>query len=368
MKALYIVAAITALGAAAACSHKSDKTGAESAPDIAVAPVLVDSITLYKNFPGTLIANASVSVVARVNGTLTGKYYTSGDYVKKGQKLFSIESTAYSDAVAQAEASLATARSNYDYATRRRAAMEKAYKSDAVSEMELEQSRSDEREAAASIKSAEAALSTARTNLGYCTVTAPIAGRVTDNNFSVGNYVGGEASPVALCNIYDNSSVLAVFAIEDVELANTVSEAMKADCSHIPVTFGGNVAHKYTAALSYVAPDVSNSTGTMELKAEIDNPYDELRPGMYVNVALPTGVDPHAMLVRDASLSTDQLGKFLYTVSDSDRVVYSPVTTGDLVDDTMRVVLSGIEPDDRYVTSAMLKVREGMTIHPIVKK
>ncbi|MDE6498257.1 MAG: efflux RND transporter periplasmic adaptor subunit [Muribaculaceae bacterium] len=367
MKATCILAATAVLFAATSCGSKASHKEAATVPDIEVTQVRVDSVTLFKNFPGTLSADASVNVVARVNGNLTGKYYNSGDFVKKGQTLFTIESSTYVDAVKQAEASLATARSNYDYATRRRAAMEKAYASDAVSEMELEQSRSDERQAAASIKSAEAALSTARTNLSYCTVKAPIDGRAGDSSMSVGNYVGGEGSPVQLCEIYDNRNVTATFAIEDVSLVEKVNEALEKDRAEIPVTFGQPVQHSYVAALSYVAPEMNTSTGTMQLKAKIANPYDELRPGMYVNVSLPVGVDPQAILVRDASLSTDQLGKYLYTVNDSDKVVYTPVQTGELVGDSLRIITSGLRPGDRYVTSAMLKVREGMTINPIAK-
>ena len=80
---------------------------------------------------------------------------------------------------------------------------------------------------------------------------------------------------------------------------------------------------------------------------------------------MPYRVEPHAVLVRDASLGTDQLGRYLYVVNDSDRVVYTPVKTGDLVADTMRVVVSGVKPGERYVTSALLKVRDGMTVRPL---
>lgn len=85
---------------------------------------------------------------------------------------------------------------------------------------------------------------------------------------------------------------------------------------------------------------------------------------MYVTVRLPYKVDPRAMLVRDASLETDQLGRYLYVVNDSDRVVYTPVKAGDMVNDSMRVIESGISPGDRYVTSAMLKMRDGITVKP----
>ena len=326
MKTIHVLAALAAIaGTATSCGHRQSDAQKASAPEIEVSPVKVDSVTLYKKFPGTLIANASVAIVARVNGIITGKYYNSGDKVAKGALLFTIESEPYSDAVKQAEATLATARSSYDYASHQRAAMEKAYKSDAVSEMELEQARSSEREAEASIKNAEAALSSARAKLGYCRVTAPIAGRVSDNILSVGNYVSGEGEPVTLCNIYDNSSMIAVFGIEDVALAHRINNSIKEGLKDIPLGFGQKLEHEYTGRMLYVAPDMSSSTGTLTMQTLIDNPCDELRPGMYVDVSLPTGVDPEAILVRDASLSTDQLGKFLYTVNDSDRVVYTHV-------------------------------------------
>lgn len=349
-----------------ACSHGShagDKAAA--APDIEVSTAVTDSVTIYKKFPGTLSATASVRVVARVNGTITAKHYTSGDIVRKGQVLFSIESESYRDAVRQAEAALATARSQNDYAVKHLAAMEKAWRSDAVSEMELEQARSAARTSAAAISNAEAALSVARTRLGYCTVTAPITGRVTDNILSVGNYVSGEASPVELCEIFDNSEMIATFAIEDAALARDVARNLPQGKGTVPVSFTQPLEHKYKADYLYVAPDMDKSTGTLTVEMTIDNPYDELRPGMYVEISVPAGIDPRAVLVRDASLSTDQLGKYLYTVNDSDRVVYTPVKTGDMADDSMRIITSGLEPGARYVTSAMLKVRDGMTVNPV---
>ena len=102
----------------------------------------------------------------------------------------------------------------------------------------------------------------------------------------------------------------------------------------------------------------------MRMQAEIDNSRGELRAGMYSSVAMPVEHLDSAILVRDASIATDQLGKYLYVVNDSDRVVYTPVKTGETVADTMRIITSGLKRGDRYVTSALLKVRDGMTVNP----
>ena len=120
--------------------------------------------------------------------------------------------------------------------------------------------------------------------------------------------------------------------------------------------------------MSYLAPDIRLSTGTLEVKAKVGNPYGELKAGMYVTVSLPSGFEPHAILVRDASIGTDQQGKFLYVVNDSDKVVYTPVKVGALVRDSMRIVNSGISPQTRYVTKALLKVKDGMKVKPIMKR
>lgn len=126
--------------------------------------------------------------------------------------------------------------------------------------------------------------------------------------------------------------------------------------------------HNYTGNLFYVAPDVDSSTGTLVLKASVDNPYGELKAGMYTTITLPYKKVDDAILVKDASIGTDQAGKYLYVVNDSSRVVYTPIKVGDLVNDSMRLVTSGLTPHSRYVTQALLKVRDGMKVKTVTVK
>ncbi len=106
----------------------------------------------------------------------------------------------------------------------------------------------------------------------------------------------------------------------------------------------------------------------MTIKAKIRNVHNELKSGMYFTIDLPYATDAHAILVKDAAIGSDQRGKYLYVVNDSCKVVYTPVVTGGLVADTMRIVTSGIGSDDRYITKAMLKVRPGMAVTPVTTK
>ncbi len=374
MKSNVILTAIAVSGlslAAVACHSKSHSAETAEAEKIDVAVPEVQSIIIYNTYPGTLTANSSVDVKAKVNGTIQSKNYVSGAPVRKGQSLFTIDASLYRDALSQAEASLATARSTRDYAKEHFDAVKKALESDAVSKMEVIQAESAYKQAEASIKNAEAALSTARTRLAYCNVTAPIDGDITDNAISVGNYVSGEAEPFTLCTIYDNSTMTVNFAIADdefLDLLNSINRNDSLDLKNLPVEFSEPLPHAYTAVLDYMAPAMKTSTGTLNLKAKIDNPYKELRSGMYAKVRLPNSRVDNAVLVKDASIGTDQLGKYLYVVNDSNKVVYTPVEVGDLYCDTLRVINKGLRPGERYVTKALLKVRDGMTVNPVIVK
>lgn len=355
------------------CSNKekSDESIA-TLQVIDVAYPTVDSVTLHKTYPGFIEASDVVDVVGRVNGTLLSKNYTDGEMVTKGQVLFTIESTQYRDAVTKAEAALKSAHATYDYAVKQHAALKKAFESDAVSRMEVVQAESNMNEAKASIQTAEAALSQARTDLGYCTVRAPISGQITAAVYSPGTYIGGGGAPVKLASIYAASKVNVVFSVDDEQyikmLNNKVSPRVKEDYTRVPVTFGDSLPHTYTANLDYMSPSVNKGTGTVTFKGAIENPYGELKNGMYAQINLPYGFEEHAILVNDAAISSDQRGKYMYVVNDSDKVVYTPVEVGESINDSLRVVIKGISPKSRYVTKALLKVRDGMKVKPVVSK
>lgn len=354
------------------CKHKgsADKDAAGAMP-VYVAKVQTDSVTLTHTYPGVLSPAQMVSLVARVSGYLTGQYYNAGDHVKKGQLLFTIEDTQYREAVKEAKARLESAHSTYAYASNQYEALKKALESDAVSQMEVIQGKSNMENAAASIQQAEAALKTAQTNLGYCRVTAPFDGVVTNSDPVVGDYVNGAGAPQELAKIYDNSVLFIYFSIEDVSylrmFANPNNRNM-INFSKVPISFEETLPHTYTAELTYMSPTVEQSTGTLRLRGNVKNPYDELKSGMYATVTLPYKVEPKALLVKDVSVGTDQQGKYVYTVNDSNKIVYTPVKVGQMVNDSMRVVESGLTPGSRYVTQAILKVRDGMSVQPIVVK
>ncbi len=365
----FCILAAIALPCTFSCK-KSDTHSESALQRVEVAKPLVDSVVIHKSYPGQLIANREVNLVARVDGYLTAKTYTSGDLVHKGDVLFKIEEHNYIDAVQKAEADLSQAQANLEYASTRYSAMVEALKGDAVSEMEVAQAKSTLEECKAAVKTARTSLQSAQTQLSYCTVRAPFDGHITTVVHDVGSYVAGSASPVTLATIYEDNSMVVKFAIEDNESLGNLKHniaAGKIDFAHIPLSIPEHLEHQYTCSLDYLSPAISTSTGTLALQAVTDNPYHELRSGMYVTVELPVTDEPHAVLISDAAIGSDQLGSYIYLVNDSDRVVYTTIETGQLVDDSLRIVTKGINPDDRYVTKALLKVRDGMKVEPVSK-
>ncbi len=351
--------------------QKKDTKEPRTLPQIDVAEVITDSVILHKTFPGTLSAVNKADVVAEVNGRLLSKNYSEGSFVTKGKLLFTIDDTDYRATLQQAQAQYATSKSQHDYYSRQYAAMKQALQAEAVSEMEVIQAENNMKQAAAAMQSASAAIIRAQNDLSHCAVRAPISGYITEATITPGNYVAGSGSPQVLATIYDNSVFKASFNIED-GLYETMTEAGTTASQPvyrtIPLRFSQNLPHSYTADLVYEAPAIDASTGTLTLMGTVRNTYNELKDGMYVTVSLPYGIDNHAILVKDASLGTDQLGRYLYVVNDSNKVVYTPVTVGELFQDSLRVVKKGVKPGQRYVTKALLTVRNGMKVTPRLTK
>ena len=132
----------------------------------------------------------------------------------------------------------------------------------------------------------------------------------------------------------------------------------------VTVKLGASELENYPAKLDYMSPDVEMNTGTMTLRAILNNPDGILKSGLYVSVSLPYAEVDNAILIQAASIGTDQLGKYIYVVNDSNIVNYRRIEIGQLFDDTLRMGTSGIKPKERYVTKSLLKVKKGRKIKP----
>ena len=366
-KLMYIFFALPIL---TGCKEKKSAgaMGGMPTPEISVAKPIIKNVTLTKDYPGYLTTEKTVNLVARVNGTLQSTSYTAGGRVKQGQLLFVIEPTLYKDKVEQAEAALKTAQAQLEHARSNYSRMKEAVKSDAVSQIQVLQAESSVAEGVAAVNNAEAALSTAHTNLSYCYVRAPFDGTISKATVDVGSYVGGSLQPVTLATIYKDNQMYAYFNVADnqwLEMLMNNRQSAQELPKKIMVQLGKEGSEMYPATLDYLSPNVDLNTGTLTVRANFDNPQGILKSGLYVSITLPYGEADNAMLVKEASIGTDQLGKYLYLVNDSNIVRYRHIEIGQLIGDTLRQVTGGLSPQDRYVTKALMKVRDGMKIKPM---
>lgn len=365
MKKIILFTAVLAVS----CSNGSDTQRKQAALPIEVASPIRREVTLTREYPGYLDADASVAIVGRANGTLESNNYVAGNRVKRGDLLFVIDPTMYRNAVTQAEATLKTAEANLNYAKNNYERMKIAIAADAVSRIEFIKAETDVATYEAQVSNATAALSTARRNLEYCYIRAPQPGLMSLSKYSVGSYISGAANPVQLATLYKDDIMYAYFDVTDnqwLRQQQRINDVGKED--YITFTLGEDKYFTRKAKMDYLSPDVQLSTGTLRVRAELQNKDGFLKPGSYISVVLPYETISDAILVDDASIGTDQLGKFLYVVNDSNTVEYRHIETGNLVDDTLRIVREGLHPNERYVTKALLKVRNGMKVTPIARE
>lgn len=360
---------IGAVGLCTACGSPATEGSDPKALPVQVACPVVREVTLTRDYPGYLESETFVDLVGRVNGTLQRKCFMPGGRVHRGQLLFVIEPTLYEDEVRQAEAALKTARAQADYAASSYARMQEAVKSEAVSRIQCLEAESRVAETQAAVSRAEAALETARTRLSYCYVKAPCDGLIDRCPYAVGTYIGGGTQPVRLATVYQDRRMYAYFEVSDNQyltflLNQAASSKIPAAAHHVTLQVGNEGQRTWEGKLDYLSPEVTTSTGTLSLRAVLENPEGVLRPGQYVRVNLPYAQVSKAILVPDASIGTDQLGRYLYVLNDSNVVQYRPVKVGELTPDGYRIISSGLLPTERYVTQALLKVRQGLQVQP----
>ena len=321
---------------ATGCEGRKETAQTMPVPEISVTRPTVQNITLTKEYPGYLTSEKTVDLVGRVSGTLQTIAYAPGSRVRQGQVLFVIEPTVYQDNVRQAEAELNTARANLEYAQNNYTRMQEAVKSDAVSRIQVLQAQSNVATSQAAVSNAEAALNTARTNL-----------------------------PVTLATIYKDDHLYTYFNVADNQWLSMLMQQGDSIPRQVSVSLGKDELLTYPAQLDYLSPNVDLNTGTLNIRARLDNPKGLLKSGLYVSITLPYGEQQQAILLPDASIGTDQLGKYIYVVNDSNIVRYRHIETGQLIGDSLRQIRAGITPRERYVTKALMKVRDGMKVHPI---
>jgi RND family efflux transporter MFP subunit len=342
-------------------------------PKVAVAQPVQHPITRFLDATGNTAAVKSVDLVARVQGFLQSIDYQDGAFVKQGTTLFTIEPETYKLKLDQAQAAEIGAQ-----ATLKQAELDFKRQTDlvqrqAVSQATLDQSTSNRDNAQANYQQAQVNTQIAQVNYGYTNVTAPFNGIVTAHLVSIGELVGA-SSPTQLATIVQLDPIWVTFNVNEQDVLRIREEARRrgvsvAELRQLPVEVGlqTETGYPHKGKLDYISPTLNQSTGTLAVRGILDNPDRTLLPGFYVRVRVPYDQQENALLVPNTALGSDQAGRYLLVVNGDNVVEQRKVRTGQTEGD-LRVIESGLKPDDRVVIAGLLRAIPGQKVDPQLQK
>ncbi len=361
------------LGLAGCTRPPAQAQAPAAAPPVTVSYPVEREVTDYADFTARTAAVDSVEVRARVSGYLEKVNFKEGALVKKGDVLFEIDPRTYRAVLNQAEGALESAearvlRLDADF---RRA--ERLLSTRAVSREDYDKTNGERAEAVGSRAALKAAVERARLDLGFTRVTAPVSGRVSRYNVTVGNLVqaGDLASGTLLTTIVSVDPMYAYFDVDErtvlrVKRLIREGKALPPDAG-IPVWLGlaNEAGHPHRGVINFIDNQINPRTGTQRVRGVFPNKGEALAPGYFARVRVPIGVPHKAVLVSDRALDTDQGRKVVYVVGKDKRVVSRPVQLGAL-HDGLREVTDGLKPGERVIVTGLQQIRPGMTVTPKV--
>ena len=336
-------------------------------PQVGIVVVHAQPVPLTRNLVGRLSATRSADVRARVAGVLLKRLYTEGSDVKAGQPLFQIDPAPLRAALDGALASLAQAEANATNAHITAQRSRQLLPSGLVSRSDLDNAEAAERSTAAAVQQAKAAVGTARINLSYASVTAPIAGRAGQQGVTEGALVGqGTATLLTTVEqidpIYVNFDQPAVDIerLRRAQAAGSVTMARGRQVS-VQVILADGTPYAHTGTLDFLDVSVDPATGAVALRGIIPNPDHQLLPGMFVGLRLTSGAVNRGFLVPQAGLLRDASGPYALVAGPDEKVVQKPVTADSLAGPNW-IVTAGLADGDRVIVSGTQNARPGTTV------
>jgi membrane fusion protein, multidrug efflux system len=346
--------------AIAGCSHgPADKFGERDAVPILVAKVQQKTVSDTIRAIGRVEPFSTVDVKAQVNGQVMQVHFRQGQDVKQGDLLFTIDPRPFEAALNQAEANLAKDRAQFKQAEAERQRYEVLLKQGVESRQQYDQAEATAASLKAAIQADEAAIETAKLNLEYCTIRAPIDGRTGDLLVHAGNLVKPDAD-TAMVVINQVHPVYVDFAIPEQKLP-AVREYMAEHKMPVQATLPEQQGPVESGELSFVDNAVDAKTGTINLKGEFANADSRLWPGEFVNATLVLREHPDAILVPSQAVQTGQQGSFVFVVQPDMKAAIRPIVIGDSIDN-QTVVTSGLKAGETVVTDGQLRLIPGATV------
>jgi membrane fusion protein, multidrug efflux system len=368
--ALFATGALVAGAVALRTSNAAAPAGAPQATPVMVAAVVRDNVATWDEFSGRLEAVERVDVRSRVAGAVQAVHFQEGALVRAGDLLVSIDPAPYAADADRAQAQVVAARARVDYARSELERANRLWDESAIARRELDERVNARQEAEANLHAAEAALQSARLNLGYTQVRAPVAGRVGRLEVTVGNLVAAGPGAPVLTTLVSVSPIYASFEADEQVVARALKDLegagpARSHLQSIPVMMGTAATEDapYRGHLQLVDNQVNAKSGTVRVRAVFDNADGRLMPGQFAQLRMGRAKASPALLISERAVGTDQSKKFVMVVGDDNKAAYREVTLGASVGG-LRIVTSGLKPDERIVVNGLQRIRPGSLVSP----
>lgn len=356
---IVLLAAAVFLGG---CNARSETQNVSAPPEVDVARVQAEPVTVTETFTGRVEAPETVELRPRVSGYIHEVAFEEGELVEAGDLLFRIDPRPYEARVKAARAELAQARSQLQLASSEAGRARRLLESRAISREEYDQRQAAQSGARARLDAAEAALATAELDLQYTRVTAPVSGRAGRAQVTRGNLASA-----------DQTLLTTVVSVDPLHVYFDGNEASAADSRNLPgpgqttpvrIGLAGEDGFPHRGELDFVDNRLNAGTGTLQYRAVLPNPDGDFRPGQFARVEMPVARLDQALLVNRKAVLTDQDRRYVYVVDSNDEVMRRQVTTGRQVNELV-LIREGLNGGDRVIVNGTQKIfGAGMKVRP----
>jgi RND family efflux transporter MFP subunit len=360
----YILASILVLATFIGC--KAKETPAPPPPMVEVAEAVSTDVPISIEFIGQLDSPQNVEVRARVEAFVDKVLFTEGAEVKAGDPLFVLDSKPYQEQLAAAQGALAEAKAALNKYEKDVARLKPLAEKRAIPQQDLDNAVASVDVGKANVLSAQARVESAKIDLGYCDVKAPISGLIGAKEVSVGELVG-KGQPTLMATISMLDPIWFYCNISEVQYlrSETVARQTGKEIPDLPVSLilGDGSIHPDKGKFIFLDRAVDPKTGTLRVRAEFPNTEKVLRPGMFARIKVDVGFRKDSILVPERAVAELQGKNFIWIIDADNKASQQAVKVGESIDGNL-VILEGLKPGERFVVEGLQKVREGAPVQP----
>ncbi len=356
----------------AGCSRGGGQTGfANRVPDVGVVVIRYQPTPLTTELPGRTSPYQVADVRPQVNGILIKRLFEEGGTVQAGQPLYQIDPAPYQAAYDSAKAALANAQANLATTRAKSERYANLVKQNAIAPQNYDDAVAAWKQAEATVLQNQANLESARINLGYTKITAPITGRIGRSLVTVGALVTADQSnPLATIDTLDPIYVdINQSSSELLGLKRALAEGQLSDgapsTARVTLILEDGSTYPQEGTLKFSEASVDPNTGAVVLRALFPNPKGLLLPGMYVRAWIVEGIDPHAILAPQQGVSRDVKGEPTALVVDNKGVARLRILQTSQAINGSWLVTAGLAPGDRLIVDGLQNVQPGSTVHAV---